>query len=270
MGLLDGRAALVTGGAKGIGAAVVRRLVSDGAQVAVADVDEDAGGALAAELGSSAMFTHLDVSSAPAWSTALTQVDERFGPISILVNNAGIGAMTYVETFPEADYDRVMATNHLGTLLGMRLGVPYLRRAGRGAIVNVSSLAGLEGDVGMTAYVASKFAIRGLTKVAAMEFGRDGIRVNSIHPGLTRSTGLESVPDDFLGRIPLHRQGRPDRAGRPDDIAGVVSFLVSDRASYITGAEIVIDGGKSVRFPTVVGDYVRANSVLANSVEGIN
>lgn len=265
MGPLDGRVALVTGGAKGIGAAVVRRLIGDGAKVAAADVDEQAGMALAAELGPAAMFTALDVRSAEAWMAALAQVHERFGPIGILVNNAGVGSISYVETYSDADYERVTATNQTGTLLGMRLGAPYLRRAGRGAIVNVSSLAGLEGDVGMIAYVASKFAIRGITKAAAMEFGRDGIRVNSVHPGLTRATRQGSVTDDALGRIPLHRQGRPDRAGRPGDIAGVIGFLVSDRAGYITGAEIVVDGGKSVRFPTVVGDFI-----AAGAAEGMN
>jgi 3alpha(or 20beta)-hydroxysteroid dehydrogenase len=104
--------------------------------------------------------------------------------------------------------------------------------------------------------VATKFAVRGLTKVAALEFGRDGIRVNSIHPGLVRTTGLETVQDNLLGAIPLHREGRKDRAGLPADVAGVVSYLVSDRAGYVTGAEIVIDGGKSVRFPTVVPAYI--------------
>lgn len=253
---LDNKTALVTGAANGIGAAVARRLAQDGANVAIGDVNSEGGAALAAELGPSVMFVELDVSRAEAWSAALEQVDHRFGPISILVNNAGIGARTYIDSYNEAEYDRVVAINHYGALLGMRHAMPYLRRAGGGAIVNVSSLAGLEAEVGTAAYVSTKFAVRGLTKVAAMEFGRDGIRVNSIHPGLVRTTGLETIQDSLLGGIPLHQEGRKDRAGLPADVAGVVCYLVSDRAGYVTGAEIVIDGGKSVRFPTVVPGYI--------------
>lgn len=249
------RVALVTGGAKGIGRGVVRRLVEEGAKVAIADIDAKAGLELVEELGTSTMFVELNVRDRIAWERALEEVDNRFGPLGILVNNAGTGVLSDVENFTQEEYEFVMAINLYGTLNGMKCALPYLRRAGKGAIVNVSSLQGIEAEIGLTAYIASKFAVRGVTKSAALEFGRDGIRVNSIHPGLIRSTGTETMPDHFMGKIPLCRPGHIDRAGTPEDIAGLVSFLVSDAASYVTGAEIVIDGAKSIRFPTLVASF---------------
>ena len=255
-GKLQGRIALVTGAAQGIGAAIARRLVSEGACVVIGDIDSEHGSALAESLGDAAVFVDLDVSQLDAWEGAISATEARFGPLNVLVNNAGIGALTYVETYQQADYRRTLAVNLDGTLQGMRAALPSLRRGGSGSIVNVSSLQGLEADVGLMAYVASKFAIRGITKAAAVEFGKDGIRVNSIHPGVTRSSShMQAMADSFMGRIPLHRRGAPDRAATPDDIAGLVVFLASDASSYITGAEIVIDGGKSIRVPSIAADY---------------
>ncbi|MFI7127908.1 SDR family NAD(P)-dependent oxidoreductase [Nonomuraea sp. NPDC050153] len=253
---LDGRVTLVSGAAQGIGAGIAQRFVGEGARVAIGDVDRRQGSTLAAELGDAAMFVELDVARPEAWERAITAVEDRFGPLNVLVNNAGIGASTYVESYAPADYERTLAVNLEGALLGMRAALPSLRRGGRGSIINVSSLQGVEADVGLMAYVASKFAIRGVTKSAALEFGKDGIRVNSIHPGVVRSSAyMRQIPDDFMGRIPLGRRDTTDRGATPADIAGLAVFLASDASSYVTGAEIVIDGGKSIRVPSVAADF---------------
>jgi 3alpha(or 20beta)-hydroxysteroid dehydrogenase len=247
-----GRVALVTGGAKGIGAGIVRRFAEAGYRVMIADVDDAMGEALRQEIGEAARFAHLDVADRAQWDSAIAATEGEFGPLNVLVNNAGIGRLTYVESASRADWDAVVAVNQTGTLLGMQAVIPSLRRGGSGAIVNISSLQGIEVDVGLTAYAASKFAVRGITKCAALELAREGIRANSIHPGMIRTPALggDYLPDDHFGLVPLRRRGRKDRAGYPEDIANLVYFLASDDASYITGAEIVIDGGKSIRFAT--------------------
>ena len=251
---LDGRVAVITGAAQGIGAGIARRFVASGAKVAIADIAPDAGQALVAELGDQATYVDLDVTSRTDWERALDLVNNVLGPINILVNNAGVGAGTYIESYRPEDVERVLRVDLDGVLLGMRSALPSLRKAGAGSIINISSLQGIEADVGLVAYVAAKFAVRGITKAAALEFGKEGIRVNSIHPGLTRSRLTARMPDDFMGRIPLRRAGT-DRFGEPADIGGVALYLASDASSYVTGAEFVVDGGKSVRFPSVAEDY---------------
>ena len=255
MELLKGKVALITGAASGMGAGIARRFVAEGAKVALTDVSRADGESLAAELGADAAFIPLDVAQRADWSAAIPRVEDAFGPLNVLVNNAGVDAAGYVETFDEAVWDRSMRINLLGVLLGMQAAVPSLRKAGGGSIINTSSLQGREADVGLVPYVAAKFGVRGITKSAAVELGRSGIRVNAIFPGLTMTGMTTDIPDHILGRIPLHRPARADRFGTPEDIAGLATFLASDRSSYVTGAEIVIDGGKSVRFPSSFTDY---------------
>jgi 3alpha(or 20beta)-hydroxysteroid dehydrogenase len=249
---LAGKIALVTGGAMGIGSGIVRRFAAEGADVAICDLADERGLALAAELGGGARFFRLDVTDRNAWDRVVAQIEAEMGPLDIVVNNAGIGALTYVETMTMADFERVIAVNLNGVLFGMQATIPSLRKAGNGVILNVSSLQGIEADVGLTAYVATKFAVRGITKSAALELGREGIRANSIHPGMIRTPALheDALPDDFFGAVPLRRTDRKDRAGYPEDVGNLAVFLASDEASYVTGAEFVIDGGKSVRFAT--------------------
>ena len=249
---LEGKVALVTGAARGIGEATARRFVEEGARVAICDIADEMGSALADTLGKLAHYIRLDVGSKVQWQAAVAKTEAVFGPLNILVNNAGIGGGGYVENFSEEEFNKILTVNQTGTLLGMQVALPSLRRGGRGSIVNISSLQGLEVDVGLTAYVASKFGVRGLTKSAALELGREGIRANSVHPGMIRTPmmGGRALPDDFFGHIPLRRAGYEDRAGYPEDIANMVLFLASDEAAYVTAAEFVVDGGKSVRFAT--------------------
>jgi len=264
---LSGKVALVTGAASGMGAAVARRFVAEGARVAVTDVSREAGTALAEELGPNAIFIELDVADGVAWERAVQGAEGELGPLDILMNNAGVGAAGYVEEFDIDVWERSMRVNLLGALLGMRAAFPSLRRAGGGSVINVSSLQGREADVGLVPYVAAKFGLRGISKSAAVEWGRYGIRVNAIFPGLTYTGMTTTIPDHILGRIPLKRSDRPDRLATADDIASLACFLASDRSSYISGAEIVIDGGKSVRFPSSFQDYAPDLTALGFGVE---
>lgn len=244
MGRLDGKVVLVTGAARGIGAATARAIVAEGGRVAIADVlDEDAV-LVAKDLGEDgALAIHLDVTDEVAWTKAVEQVEGRFGSLNALVNNAAILRFGAIEDTSLDDYLAVIRVNQVGTFLGIRSALPALRRAGGGAIVNLSSVDGMRGSMNQVAYNSSKFAVRGLTQSAAVELGPQGIRVNSVHPGgidtpMVRGQGLESFDLDRLFRkIPLAR------AGKPEDIARVVAFLVSDESAFCTGAEFVVDGG---------------------------
>ena len=242
MGRLDGRAAIVTGGARGAGAAMVRLFVREGARVVIADVLDAAGEALAAELGEAARFCHLDVSSEEEWEAAVSTA-AAMGPLRVLVNNAAVLHAAAITQTSLADYQRVIGVNQVGTFLGIRAVVEPMKRAGGGSIVNVSSIAGLQSKNGLIAYSASKWAVRGMTKAAAIELGRHGIRVNSIHPGgidtaMGNPGGMprEKV-DAFYTHHPL------PRVGQPEEIASVALFLASDEASYCTGSEYPVDGG---------------------------
>lgn len=244
MGRLDGRVAIVSGAARGSGAETARLFAAEGARVAIADVLDDEGKPLAGELGDAALFVHLDVTSEEDWARAIEETERAFGRLDVLVNCAGVLRFGSLADLPLAEYMSVVSVNQVGTFLGMRAAVPALRRAGGGAIVNVSSIEGMFGGPGLVAYTASKFAVRGMTKVAAAELGIDGIRVNSVHPGpvdtpMLREAGLEGVDVDrlFRKRVPL------GRAGRPADIARAILFLASDDAAYISGEELVVDGG---------------------------
>jgi 3alpha(or 20beta)-hydroxysteroid dehydrogenase len=242
LGRLDGKVTLVTGGARGQGLAAARLFALEGSRVVLADVLDDEGKMAAGDIGDAAHYVHLDVTSEDDWASAVAQSEDTFGPVSVLLNNAGILRFGTLEQTSLADYMQVINVNQVGVFLGMRAIAPSMRRAGRGSIVNVSSVEGLRGSAGLVAYVASKFAVRGMTKSASVELGPT-IRVNSIHPGaidtpMVRSQGLEGVDmDKVFGRIPAQR------AGKPEDVAQLALFLASDDSEYCTGAEFVVDGG---------------------------
>ncbi len=239
---LAGKVAIVTGGAQGQGAAIVRHFVAEGAKVVIADVADELGQALADELGEAAHFAHHDVSDEDSWTAVVEKTEELFGPVSVLANNAGILRFAEIEKMTKDEYMLLVNINQLGTFLGMRAVARTMRKNGGGSIINASSVEGLAGMASLTGYVATKWAIRGMTKAAAMELGPKQIRVNSIHPGMidtpmTRPHGGDAAMEFGASRVPLRR------VGYPDDIAPLYVFLASDESSYINGAEIAIDGG---------------------------
>lgn len=242
MGRLEGKVAIITGAARGQGAAAARRFVAEGARVVVADVLDEVGKQLADEIG--AHYCHLDVSSEDDWADVMRDTAVEFGEVDVLVNNAGILHFSAIAETELVDYQRVIGVNQVGTFLGMRAVIPSMTRSGGGSIVNVSSVEGLAGMPYLVAYTASKFAIRGMTKVAAMELGEKGIRVNSVHPG---AVDTRMVSEAIGGiEVDMSRVGKKvalGRVGQPDDIANVVLFLASDESAYCTGAEFVVDGG---------------------------
>ena len=241
---LEGKTAIVSGGATGIGAAVVKRLAAEGAYVAFGDVDACAGAATEAALfaagGRGKFYVH-DVTDAARWREIVAETTAAEGGLDILVNNAGIYDRTPLEEIQEDQWDRVMDVNVKGVFLGVQAAVPVMRANGGGAIVNISSIAGFRGSVA-THYGTSKGAVRLMTKSIARQCGKDGIRCNSVHPGpVDTAMGAVAVPEDERARrlagIPL------GRIATPEDIAGAVLFLASDDAAYVTGTELVVDGG---------------------------
>lgn len=239
MGRLDGKVAIVTGGARGQGEAEARLFVAEGARVVVADVLDDPGEALARELGDDARFTHLDVGDEAAWAGVVASATSTFGGLDVLVNNAAIHHIVRIEDETLDAFERILRVNLVGTFLGMRACAPALRASGRAAIVNISSTAGLLGYAGHGAYGASKWGVRGITKTAAAELGPE-IRVNSVHPGPIKTDMLPGGrTDENFRYLPLAR------AGEPSEVAQLVCFLASDASSYITGGEFCVDGGIS-------------------------
>jgi 3alpha(or 20beta)-hydroxysteroid dehydrogenase len=239
---LDNKVAIVTGGAMGQGAAIARAYVAEGAKVVIADIAKEAGQALADELGESAHFVAHDVSDAAAWATLVEDTNARFGPVNVLANNAGLLRFGRIEEMPLEEFLLLVNVNQVGCFLGMQAVARTMRKNGGGSIINASSVEGLAGMPSCTAYAATKWAIRGMTKCAAMELGPKGIRVNSVHPGMidtpmTRVHGGDAAMEFGASKVPLRR------VGTPDDIAPVYVFLASDESSYINGAEIAVDGG---------------------------
>jgi 3alpha(or 20beta)-hydroxysteroid dehydrogenase len=243
MSSLDGKVALVTGGARGMGAAEVRRLHGAGATVVAADILDDDGAVLVAELGDRASYLHLDVTSEDAWLEVVEHIERDFGHLDVLVNNAGILKFNALVDTPLAEFREVLEVNLIGTFLGMKAVIPAMKRAGGGSIVNISSTEGLAGTVFCGAYTASKFGVRGITKVAAIEYGSDKIRVNSVHPGGIDTPMTRAVMDEEGRKYVGKRVAGLKRMGEADEVAGVVLFLASDDSSYCTGAEFVVDGG---------------------------
>jgi 3alpha(or 20beta)-hydroxysteroid dehydrogenase len=242
MGRLDGKVAIVTGAARGQGEAEARLFVQEGARVVLGDVLDEPGRLVAKELGDAAEYVHLDVSSESDWAQAVATAEQRFGPATVLVNNAAIIRPAAIEDTSLADYMAVINVNQVGTFLGMRAVIPGMKAARSGSIINISSIDGVGSKNGLISYTASKFAIRGMTKTAAIELGHHGIRVNSIHPG-----GVNTVmgnPANDLEAMNFVFQGKPiPRIGEPIEIAYMALFLASDEASYCTGAEFMVDGG---------------------------
>jgi 3alpha(or 20beta)-hydroxysteroid dehydrogenase len=241
---LDGAVAIVTGAARGMGAEHVRGLVAAGAKVVATDILDDEGRQLAEELGSAVIYRHLDVADAAGWETIVAQAEEAWGPVKVLVNNAGIVMFGPIETLSPSEWQRTIDINLTGVFLGMHAVVPSMKQANGGAIVNISSTAGLRGYANLGAYVASKWGVRGLTKTAAIELGPWNIRVNSIHPGPIRTPMTDGLSLDMLATQPIAR------IGECDEVTAMLLFILQD-ATYSTGHEFVIDGG------TVVGQVVQ-------------
>jgi 3alpha(or 20beta)-hydroxysteroid dehydrogenase len=244
MGRLEGKVAIVSGGARGIGGATARAFVAEGARVVVGDILVDEGVALAGELGPSALFQPLDVRDAEAWDVAVDVAQSTFGPLTTLVNNAGTVAQHSVADVVLEDYERVIAVNQIGVLLGMQAAYRAMSVQRSGSIVNVSSIAAMSAYPGIISYVASKWAVRGMTKAAALEMAPSGIRVNSVHPGQIQTA---MNPGTATAGIPL------GWCGVPDHIAALMVYLASDESAFTTGSEHVVDGGETVILGTTAG-----------------
>ncbi len=236
MARFENTVAIVTGGARGMGASHVRGLVAEGAKVVFGDILDEEGKKLEEELGDSSLYVHLDVTQPSQWADAVSTTEKLFGPVDLLVNNAGIVAFGPIDKMAPDEFRRVIDINLFGTFLGMQEVIPSMRKAGKGVIINISSTAGLMGYANIGAYTASKWGVRGLTKAAAMELGTDGIRVVSIHPGPIRTPMTDGIGDEMCQTQPIKR------FGEPEEVTKLVLFLAAE-ATYSTGSEFVVDGG---------------------------
>ena len=241
MGRLDGKVALITGGARGQGEQEARLFAAEGARVVITDV-LDEGKQTAADIGTTATFHHHDVTSEAEWTSIVEAVLEEHGQLDVLVNNAGILAISPLVMTTEADYRRVIDVNQIGTFLGMKAVVPHMVERQQGSIINISSVAGLMGSPGMIAYGASKWAVRGMTKSVALEVAPFGVRVNSIHPGIIETPMLEEfekwgIMSSVMERVPIGRKAEAI------EVARLALYLASDDSAYSTGSEFVVDGG---------------------------
>jgi 3alpha(or 20beta)-hydroxysteroid dehydrogenase len=238
MGRVADKVVLITGGAgaKGMGAASARMLIAEGAKVVIGDVLDEQGQTLVAELGDTARYVHLDVTSGEDWTAAVETTVAEFGKLNVLVNNAGIVQAAPLKTADITRWQKVLDVNLTGAMRGIQAVIAPMIAAGGGSIINISSIEGMRGAVWMHSYVASKWGLRGLTKSAALELAPEKIRVNSIHPGFIRTAMTKHLPDDIV-KAPM------GRAGTPEEVAPYVVFLASDESSFSTGSEYVVDGG---------------------------
>ena len=246
MDRLKGKVGLISGGARGQGAAEARLFVGEGAKVVIGDVLDAEAARTAQEINSRAgtrvaAAVHLDVTRAADWRAAVETCTREFGGLDILVNNAGIAFMGGVENTSEEEWDSVINVNQKGVWLGMKFAVPVMRNRGGGSIINISSIYGIIGSTGSAAYHASKGAVRLLTKAAATQYAPDKIRVNSVHPGVIMTPMVDQAPRELLQ--PLINMAPMKRAAQPEEVGWCVVFLASDEASFVTGAELVVDGG---------------------------
>jgi 3alpha(or 20beta)-hydroxysteroid dehydrogenase len=240
---LNGKVAIVTGGSRGMGAATVRRLHEEGAIVVACDVLDDEGKALADSLGDGVTYAHHDVTDEAGWTSLVEDTERLHGKLDVLVNNAGILRFNAIADTPMDELRLVLDINLIGTFMGMKAAIPAMKRAGGGSIVNLSSTEGIGGTVFCGAYTASKFAVRGITKVAAIEYGVDNIRVNSVHPGGIDTPMTRAVMGEEGRKYVAKHVSGLKRMGEADEVAKVVVFLAGDGSSYCTGAEFVVDGG---------------------------
>jgi len=250
MGRLDGKVALISGGARGQGACEARMFCGEGAQVVFGDILDDQGKALEKELqagGAEAAYVHLDVTREADWRAAVGTAERAYGKLNVLVNNAGILIRKGIEETTEAEWDRIMAVNVKGVFLGTKCAIPAMRRAGGGSIVNISSTAGLVGSATSSSYTATKGAVRLFTKATAIQHVKDNIRCNSVHPGpistdmISEMVANQEEWAERMTRLPM------GRAGTPEDVAYGVIYLASDESAYMTGSELVIDGGTTAQ-----------------------
>jgi 3alpha(or 20beta)-hydroxysteroid dehydrogenase len=254
MGRLEGKVALVSGAARGMGKAEAQLFAAEGARVVVCDVRDDEGQAVADGIGESAIYRHLDVTQEDEWASVVADAKSEWGPLTVLVNNAGIAEAAPLHEMTLESYRRVTDVNQTGVFLGMRAAVEPMTEAGGGSIINISSIDGLVGMDHILSYVASKWAVRGMTKTAARELAHRGIRVNSVHPGFIY-THLAVEEESMLA--PTHqvldahtaRLAPMGRTGEPEEIARLALFLASDESSYSTGSEFVADGGLTAGYP---------------------
>ena len=249
---LDGKVALVTGGASGIGAETSRLFAREGAKVAITDLNDDGGRAVAAEIGDAAFYARLDTRNEAEWQTVVEQSVDTYGRLDILVNAAGVpgrrtdGGSTRIDEQELEDWNRVMDVNSTGIFLGMKTVIPEMRKAGGGSIVNISSIYGLVGSPNSAAYHASKGAVCLATKSAALQYAAENIRVNSVHPGIVTTGMNREINEDPVLSVPRLAATPMGRFGQPIDIANGCLFLASDESGWMTGAELVIDGGYTV------------------------
>lgn len=237
---LEGKVAIITGAAQGMGASHARRFVAEGAKVVITDLNEEKGTALASELGENVLFVKQNVTSAEDWAAVVAKAEEKFGPVNVLVNNAGITMAKSILETTEEEYRRIVDINQVSVFLGMKNVIPSMQKVGGGSIVNISSINGIVG--GAVGYTDTKFAVRGMTKAAAMECSHYGIRVNSVHPGVIATPMVvqedtKAAVDEFAKHIPLKR------VAQPEEVTNLVLYLASDESSYSTGAEFIVDGG---------------------------
>lgn len=237
---LSEKVAIITGGARGMGETHVRRFIEEGAKVVFTDINEELGEKLADELGSNAVFVKHDVTDKDGWTEVVEKTEAEFGPVNILVNNAGISMSKTIFEMTEEEYRRIIDINQVSVFLGIKAVLPSMQKAEGGSIINISSMNGLVG--GAPGYTDSKFAVRGLTKAVALQLGALGIRVNSVHPGVietpmvSEGDAVEQIKQ-FAAQIPMQRMAQAE------EVTNMVLFLSSDEASYSTGSEFVIDGG---------------------------
>lgn len=241
---LDGKVVIITGGARGMGASHARLFVKEGAKVIIADILEEDGQALAKELGDHAIFVKLDVTKGENWAEVITLTENQFGPVNVLVNNAGISMNKSIEETTEEEYRRILDINQVSVFLGIKAVIPSMKKADGGSIVNISSINGLVG--GAIGYTDTKFAVRGMTKAAALGLAHYGIRVNSVHPGVIETPMI--VQEDSKEAIKEFAKYIPNgRVAKPEEVSNLVLYLASDESSYSTGAEFVVDGGITAR-----------------------
>jgi len=235
---VSGKVALVSGGARGMGAAHAKRLVDEGARVVIGDILDDEGQKTAELLGENVRYVHLDVTKPEDWEAAVQTAVTEFGGLDVLVNNAGIANFGHIEDFTLDQWNAIININLTGVFLGIKAAIPALKESKGGSIINISSTAGLQGFVELPGYTATKYAVRGLTKSVALDLGKYGIRVNSVHPGVIKTPMTEGM-DNPMNHVALHRMGEAE------EVSNMILFLASDDSSFSTGAEFVVDGGET-------------------------